>query len=47
MLIGRNVKLEYKTLKEKMREYNKKDAKFYGNMFAKMSKVESLGSLEF
>ncbi|XP_024024201.1 peptidyl-prolyl cis-trans isomerase FKBP62 isoform X2 [Morus notabilis] len=33
-----NVKLEYKTLKEKMREYNKKDAKFYGNMFAKMSK---------
>ncbi|CAN1302158.1 Peptidyl-prolyl cis-trans isomerase FKBP62 [Linum perenne] len=26
-----------RTLKEKMREYNKKDAKFYGNMFAKMN----------
>ena len=32
----RDVKLEYKTLKEKVKEYNKKDAKFYGNMFAKM-----------
>ncbi|MBH0219687.1 tetratricopeptide repeat protein, partial [Listeria monocytogenes] len=31
---NRDVKLEYKTLKEKMKEYNKKDAKFYGNMFA-------------
>ena len=37
----RDVKLEYKTLKEKVKEYNKKDAKFYGNMFAKMKKVES------
>ncbi|XP_008792944.2 70 kDa peptidyl-prolyl isomerase-like [Phoenix dactylifera] len=37
---NRDVKLEYKTLKEKVREYNKKDAKFYGNMFAKMSKLE-------
>ncbi|CAL9150813.1 70 kDa peptidyl-prolyl isomerase-like [Musa acuminata AAA Group] len=35
---NRDVKLEYKSLKEKMREYNKKDAKFYGNIFAKMSK---------
>ncbi|CAN1302160.1 Peptidyl-prolyl cis-trans isomerase FKBP62 [Linum perenne] len=34
---NRDVKLEYRTLKEKMREYNKKDAKFYGNMFAKMN----------
>lgn len=34
------MKLEYKILKEKVREYNKKDAKFYGNMFAKMSKLE-------
>lgn len=34
----RDVKLEYKNLKEKMKEYNKKDAKFYGNMFAKMAK---------
>jgi len=32
------VKLEYKTLKEKIKEYNKKDAKFYSNMFAKMTK---------
>lgn len=36
----RDVKLEYKTLKEKMKEYNKKDAKFYSNIFAKMSKLE-------
>ncbi|XP_022959658.1 peptidyl-prolyl cis-trans isomerase FKBP62-like [Cucurbita moschata] len=35
---NRDVKLEYKTLKEKVKEYNKKDAKFYGNMFAKMNK---------
>ncbi|WOL04409.1 70 kDa peptidyl-prolyl isomerase-like [Canna indica] len=35
---NRDVKVEYKTLKEKMREHNKKEAKFYGNMFAKMSK---------
>lgn len=32
------MKLEYKVLKEKVKEYNKRDAKFYGNMFAKMSK---------
>lgn len=25
-----------------MKEYNKKDAKFYGNMFSKMKKLESL-----
>ncbi|XP_073003060.1 70 kDa peptidyl-prolyl isomerase-like [Typha latifolia] len=37
---NRDVKLEYKTLKEKVKEYNKRDAKFYGNMFAKMSKLE-------
>jgi hypothetical protein len=35
------VKLEYKTLKDKVKEFNKKQAKFYGNMFAKMNKVES------
>lgn len=35
------MKLEYKTLKEKVKEYNKEEAKFYGNMFAKMSKLES------
>lgn len=37
---NRDVKLEYKILKEKVKEYNKKDAKFYGNMFAKLNKVE-------
>lgn len=37
----RDVKLEYKTLKEKMKEFNKQEAKFYGNMFAKMSKLGS------
>ncbi|KAM2009205.1 hypothetical protein FF1_003781 [Malus domestica] len=35
---NRDVKLEYKTLKENMKEYNKKEAKFYGNMFAKLTK---------
>ncbi|KAK4747182.1 hypothetical protein SAY87_026219 [Trapa incisa] len=35
---NREVKLEYKVLKEKVKEYNKKDAKFYGNMFAKIGK---------
>ncbi|KAH9305118.1 hypothetical protein KI387_009522, partial [Taxus chinensis] len=39
---NRDVKLEYKTLKEKQKEYNKKEAKFYGNMFARMSKLEEL-----
>ncbi|XP_028790519.1 peptidyl-prolyl cis-trans isomerase FKBP62 isoform X1 [Neltuma alba] len=38
---NRDVKLEYKTLKEKVKEYNRKEAKFYGNMFAKMSKPDS------
>lgn len=38
---NRDVKVEYKKLKEKVKEYNKKDAKFYGNMFAKMNKVET------
>ncbi|CAL4999860.1 unnamed protein product [Urochloa decumbens] len=35
---NRDVKLEYRTLKEKIKEHNKKDAKFYSNMFAKMTK---------
>ncbi|XXG50404.1 hypothetical protein AAC387_Pa02g4427 [Persea americana] len=39
---NRDVKLEYKTLKEKVKEYNKKEAKLYGNMFARMSKLEQL-----
>lgn len=41
---NRDVKLEYRTLKEKMKEYNKREAKFYGNMFAKMSKLEQMES---
>ncbi|XP_051134671.1 peptidyl-prolyl cis-trans isomerase FKBP62-like [Andrographis paniculata] len=38
---NREVKAEYKTLKEKVKEYNKKDAKFYGNMFAKLTSSSS------
>ncbi|XP_022979737.1 peptidyl-prolyl cis-trans isomerase FKBP62-like [Cucurbita maxima] len=38
---NRQVKIEYRHLKEKVREYNKRDAQFYGNIFAKMSKLES------
>ncbi|XP_061360403.1 peptidyl-prolyl cis-trans isomerase FKBP62-like [Gastrolobium bilobum] len=41
---NRDVKLEYKTLKEKMKEYNRKEAKFYGNMFSKMNKLDSIES---
>ncbi|MFS7989035.1 putative peptidylprolyl isomerase [Helianthus anomalus] len=41
---NRDVKLEYKLLREKVKEYNKKDAQFYGNIFAKMNKVEHLTS---
>ncbi|KAL7209375.1 hypothetical protein ACSBR1_030997 [Camellia fascicularis] len=41
-LDNRDVKLEYKILKEKVKEYNKKDAQFYGNMFAKMNKLEQI-----
>ncbi|XP_059447408.1 peptidyl-prolyl cis-trans isomerase FKBP62-like [Corylus avellana] len=41
---NRDVKLEYKTLKEKVREYNKKDAQFYGSIFAKMNKYEQARS---
>ncbi|KAB1225581.1 Peptidyl-prolyl cis-trans isomerase FKBP62 [Morella rubra] len=37
---NKDVKLEYKILKEKVKEYNKKEAKFYGGMFAKLSKLE-------
>lgn len=34
-------------LKEKMKEYNKKDAKFYGNMFAKLTALDSKVCLRF
>lgn len=33
---NRDVKLEYKALKEKVKEYNQKDKMFYSNIFAKM-----------
>uniref|UniRef100_A0A1J3IJK5 peptidylprolyl isomerase n=1 Tax=Noccaea caerulescens TaxID=107243 RepID=A0A1J3IJK5_NOCCA len=33
---NKEVKIEYKKLKEKMKEYNKKDAQFYSKMLAKM-----------
>ncbi|KAL3633408.1 70 kDa peptidyl-prolyl isomerase [Castilleja foliolosa] len=39
---NRDVKLGYKTLKEKVKEFNKKDAKFYGNMFAKLNGAEPM-----
>ncbi|KAK5804843.1 Peptidyl-prolyl cis-trans isomerase FKBP65 -like protein [Gossypium arboreum] len=35
---NRDVKLEYRVLKEKIKEYNKRDAQFYSNIFAKMNK---------
>ncbi|KNA19433.1 hypothetical protein SOVF_061710 [Spinacia oleracea] len=34
---NRDVKLEQKKLKEKMKEYNKKDAQLYGKMFSKFA----------
>ncbi|KAJ8559394.1 hypothetical protein K7X08_003452 [Anisodus acutangulus] len=43
---NRDVKLEYKALKEKVKEFNKKDAKFYGNMFAKLNKLDAANSAE-
>ncbi|KAL6967967.1 Peptidyl-prolyl cis-trans isomerase fkbp65 [Sarracenia purpurea var. burkii] len=39
---NRDVKLEYKTLKEKLKEFNKKQAKFYGNMFGKLNKLQTV-----
>lgn len=41
---NRDVKLEYKALKDKVKEFNKKDAKFYGNMFAKLNKLQPFES---
>ncbi|KAG8369565.1 hypothetical protein BUALT_Bualt14G0026600 [Buddleja alternifolia] len=41
---NRDVKLEYKVLKDKIKEYNRKDAQFYGNIFAKMNKLEQARS---
>jgi FK506-binding protein 4/5 len=38
---NKEVKLEYKRLKQKQIEQNKKEAKLYGNMFARLSKMEA------
>ncbi|KAM0932132.1 putative peptidylprolyl isomerase [Dioscorea sansibarensis] len=35
---NKELKLEYQKLKEKIKEYDKKDAEFYGKMFAKLRK---------
>ncbi|KAL2470706.1 Peptidyl-prolyl cis-trans isomerase FKBP62 [Abeliophyllum distichum] len=43
---NRDVKLEYKALKQKEKEYNKKDAQFYGNIFAKMNRMQPFDSNE-
>jgi len=44
---NRDVKLTYKTLKEKIKEINKKDAKFYSNMFSKMTKPTTEESVSY
>ncbi|PIN25509.1 Peptidylprolyl isomerase [Handroanthus impetiginosus] len=41
---NRDVKLEYKVLKDKVKEYNRKEAQFYGSIFAKMSKTDQARS---
>eukprot|EP00253_Pinus_taeda_P010513 PITA_10513 len=38
---NRDVNMEYKTLKEKQKEYNKEEAKLFGNMFNRMSRLEA------
>lgn len=40
----RDVKLEYKNPQTEVKEFNKKDAKFYGNMFAKLNKLQPVDS---
>ncbi|KAL6634324.1 hypothetical protein ACP70R_026995 [Stipagrostis hirtigluma subsp. patula] len=37
---NRDVKMEYRRLKEKVKEYNRREAKLYGNMISKLSKLE-------
>uniref|UniRef100_A0ACD5ZG38 Uncharacterized protein n=1 Tax=Avena sativa TaxID=4498 RepID=A0ACD5ZG38_AVESA len=37
---NRDVKMGYRRLKETVKEYNRRDAKFYGNMIEKLSKLE-------
>ncbi|KAJ7570465.1 hypothetical protein O6H91_01G120900 [Diphasiastrum complanatum] len=43
---NREVRLEYKTLKRRQIEYNKKEAKLYGNMFSRLSKLEAVDAKE-
>ncbi|CAA0838652.1 Peptidyl-prolyl cis-trans isomerase FKBP62 [Striga hermonthica] len=43
---NRDVKKEYKILKEKVKEYDRRDAQFYGNIIAKMKKSEPVESLD-
>ncbi|OQU84951.1 hypothetical protein SORBI_3004G147800 [Sorghum bicolor] len=37
---NRDVKMGYRRLKEKVKEYKRRDAKLYGNMISKLSKLE-------
>lgn len=41
---NRDVQKEYRRLKEKVKEYNRRDAKFYGNIISKLSKLEQTES---
>ncbi|TVU01541.1 hypothetical protein EJB05_53007 [Eragrostis curvula] len=38
---NRDVQMGYRRLKEKVKEYNRRDAKLYGNMISKLSKLET------
>ncbi|KAK3154129.1 hypothetical protein QOZ80_2BG0186510 [Eleusine coracana subsp. coracana] len=38
---NRDVQMGYRRLKEKVKEYNRRDAKLYGNMISKLSKLDS------
>lgn len=42
---NKEVKLEYKVLKQKQIEQNKKEAKLYGNMFARKGNLEPTGKV--
>lgn len=37
----REIRSEYKVLRQKQIEQNKKEAKMYGNMFSRLSKLEA------
>lgn len=44
MCICRDVKKGYRILKEKVKEYDRKEAQFYGSILKKMSKLEQAES---